>query len=52
MGAGVSLDDETGYEEHKNVNKVTVHMDYDSVTKANDLAILRVSKEKNCISVD
>lgn len=45
MGAGVSVDDQTGYEEHKAVNMVIQHPDYDSVTRANDLAILKVSKE-------
>ncbi|XP_045139209.1 mite allergen Der f 3-like [Portunus trituberculatus] len=43
MGAGVSLEDQSGYEEHKTVNMVIIHPDYDSVTKAHDLAILKLS---------
>ena len=45
MGAGVNLEDQSGYEEHKAVNMVIIHPDYDSVTKAHDLAILKVSKD-------
>ncbi|KAG0723396.1 Mite allergen Der f 3 [Chionoecetes opilio] len=43
MAAGISLVDETDYQEHKSVNEVIVHPGFDPVTKGDDLAILRIS---------